>query len=113
MDDHQPSPRSTTMILWPYQTLLVAMIEQQLWLAAVEGKNKSRVFGLSSEAYASNRIFTISTATAKLGHGGSHGSGGDDDGRHDDHNEVHAGQLLDWGPSQHLSCPEQGRYGHR
>ncbi|KAL0448009.1 UNVERIFIED_CONTAM: hypothetical protein Slati_1928800 [Sesamum latifolium] len=122
---------------------LVAMIEQQLWLAAVGGKNKGRVFSLGSKAHVSSRTYTspsphrhhhsqtrpwrttsadwrrcwlqsgartrvvysalvlrptspaepthhhrpTDTTTAKLGHGGPHRPTGDDDGRHDGHDE--------------------------
>ncbi|KAL2251694.1 UNVERIFIED_CONTAM: hypothetical protein Sindi_2291700, partial [Sesamum indicum] len=37
---------------------LVAMTEQQLWLAAIRGKNKARVFGLGFEAHVFNRTCT-------------------------------------------------------
>ncbi|KAL2247159.1 UNVERIFIED_CONTAM: hypothetical protein Sindi_2568200 [Sesamum indicum] len=36
------------------------MTEQQMWLAAVGGKNKGRVFGLGFEAHISSRTFTSS-----------------------------------------------------
>ncbi|KAL0439577.1 UNVERIFIED_CONTAM: hypothetical protein Slati_2440700 [Sesamum latifolium] len=36
----------------------VAMIEQQMWVAAIGGKNKGRVFGLDFESHFSNRTYT-------------------------------------------------------
>ncbi|KAL0411834.1 UNVERIFIED_CONTAM: protein DOWNY MILDEW RESISTANCE 6 [Sesamum latifolium] len=73
----------------------VAMTEQQLWLAAVRGKNKGRVFDLSFEAYASRWTCT-SHCHRHAPNMDRMVSAREDDDRHD--GEVDAGmpQHLDY-----------------
>ncbi|KAL2226741.1 UNVERIFIED_CONTAM: hypothetical protein Sindi_2032800 [Sesamum indicum] len=51
------SPRSRTSMP-PLNRRLLAMTEQQIWLAVVRGKNKNQVFVLGFEAHVSSRTFT-------------------------------------------------------
>ncbi|KAL0386565.1 UNVERIFIED_CONTAM: hypothetical protein Slati_4594200 [Sesamum latifolium] len=70
----------------------VVMTEQQIWLAAIGGKNKGHVFGLGSEAHFSSR--DIHTATSEPGTGGPYRPPRGDDGRHDGYDPGDADQLL-------------------
>ncbi|KAL0457768.1 UNVERIFIED_CONTAM: hypothetical protein Slati_0404000 [Sesamum latifolium] len=48
MEDHQPQPTIEDHNTPAESKALVVMTKQQLWLAAVRGKNKGRVSGLGS-----------------------------------------------------------------
>ncbi|KAL0401883.1 UNVERIFIED_CONTAM: hypothetical protein Slati_4218200 [Sesamum latifolium] len=100
MEDHQPQPTGDD---GPAESeASVAMTEQQMWLAAMEGKNKGRVFGLGSEAHCTTRTYTYRSPsppppppppTSEPGHGGPHDPPRGDDGRHDGHDAGDASDL--------------------
>ncbi|KAL2237461.1 uncharacterized protein LOC110012124 [Sesamum indicum] len=58
LEDHQPQPTADDLDAPVESEASVAMMEQQMWLAAVRGKNKGRVFVFGSEAHVSSRTFT-------------------------------------------------------
>ncbi|KAL0457794.1 UNVERIFIED_CONTAM: hypothetical protein Slati_0406600 [Sesamum latifolium] len=58
MEDHQPQPTIEDHDTSAESEASVAMTEQQLWLATIEGKNKGRVFGIGCETHISSRNYT-------------------------------------------------------
>ncbi|KAL0409546.1 UNVERIFIED_CONTAM: hypothetical protein Sradi_1889000 [Sesamum radiatum] len=58
MEDHQSQPMAEDHDTPVKSEALVAMTEQQLWLAALEGKNKGHVFDLSCKAHVSSQTYT-------------------------------------------------------
>ncbi|KAL0406278.1 UNVERIFIED_CONTAM: hypothetical protein Slati_3941700 [Sesamum latifolium] len=58
MEDHQPQPTADDGHSLAESEASVAITEQQMWLAAVGGKNKGRVFGIGSEAHFSSWTYT-------------------------------------------------------
>ncbi|KAL0440190.1 UNVERIFIED_CONTAM: hypothetical protein Slati_2502000 [Sesamum latifolium] len=58
MEDHRPQPTADDGHTPAESEASVALIEQQMWQAAVGGKNKGRVFDLGSEAHFSSRTYT-------------------------------------------------------
>ncbi|KAL0361199.1 UNVERIFIED_CONTAM: hypothetical protein Sradi_3804400 [Sesamum radiatum] len=58
LEDHQPQPTADNGRTPVESKASMAIIEQQMWLAAVGGKNKGHVFGLGSEANFSSWTYT-------------------------------------------------------
>ncbi|XP_020548499.1 uncharacterized protein LOC105157998 isoform X2 [Sesamum indicum] len=58
LEDRQPQLMADDLSALAKSEVSMAMTEQQMWLATIEGKNKGRVFGLGSEAHVSSRTFT-------------------------------------------------------
>ncbi|KAL2253093.1 UNVERIFIED_CONTAM: hypothetical protein Sindi_0104000 [Sesamum indicum] len=58
MEDHQPQPTIEDHDILVESEASVTMTEQQLWLDAVRGKKKGRVFYLGFEAHVSSWTYT-------------------------------------------------------
>ncbi|KAL2247137.1 UNVERIFIED_CONTAM: hypothetical protein Sindi_2566000 [Sesamum indicum] len=73
LEDHQPQSTADNLDAPAEFEASAAMTEQQIWLAAIGGKKKDRVFGLGSEAHVTSHTFTSLSpspmATAIPGHG--------------------------------------------